>query len=407
MRFNSTIMLLLALPWCYWLLYKILCRLGRWLTTRPSPHTGDHEPSVDVALIVFFVGPWVVAFCLHWFLPLESRAYWILITILLYVCALAINTFPNHSRSVKYLLMGSGGACLAYTPGKVFTFDSPVVNSIWAITFAIYVVIPVMLFRPSSGNLEHDRSRRRAARWHRIVTWWQGADPVSLLAYVATSIVGVSPFLLTCRYLIKIRLSKKPVLYLRSFSNSQTSLVFSQIVAPAVYRFLPLTGWVHRRQSTVDLQSKIPSLWWSRFSAIPDEAWKGYVEHGLRTAGAAIIDVSGAGGATLWELAKSMEHIPHERICILSSDRADLSTPIAPGITIIKYALDEDGISDARYYLAEWAARMAFELHGAEPPMIIGASPLRREIHPLHWVMVFFALVFWGLGFGLMLRAFS
>lgn len=379
----------LALALCYWIVHWIICYFGRWRTSHPSPHVGDREPRADIAIAIYIVGPWVVAIALHLLLQIESKKGWFFVAMFMCVCAFAINTFASHSRSLKYLLFNSGGACLAV--GLVmkdwdFASDETALISPLGLVVGLFsLAVPLAMLRPSSG-FEHVRSRLRAARWHRVVSWWQGADPASVLSFLAISIGGGGAFLLACRYFIGIRLAGSPVVYLRSFGAQYTSYVFSRIVAPAVFRFLPLTGWVHRRQDAIALQSMVPKLWWSKFHAIPDHAWQRHVEHGLKKAGAAIIDVSDAGSATLWELSKAVECIPHERICVLSSVPIDLSPLIRSSVEYIQYGFDEASVRAARQRLADWTARVAFQLHGVEPPKFIKVSSARSEIHPLYWV---------------------
>lgn len=366
--------------------------LGGWRLRHPPEYTALERVSRETetwSLIWFFSFPLLAGVWMYSLWPIGDWSVKFIISLSAIVLAFSINTAPNHSRLLKYLLvqfasLNSLFGHVAGMPPSVTTFrllldDPPFLVLTIVGQLALGVALPLAMFQPWKDPDPADASSSRTGRWYRLITWWQGTDLASILVFLAIAPIA-GPFFIATRYCTESRLWRRPALYLRPFERGANE-IFSSLVAPAVHRYIPLTGWVHRRQSTRDLLRRVPMLWWSVFHSVEDCWWKHSVEICLQKAGAVVINFSGAGDATRWELDKAIQLIPPENICILVPNESE--APMGTGVFVLQYGQDEESMKAARQRLAEWAASVANRLYGTPIPKKIAPARVRRQYHPM------------------------
>lgn len=162
----------------------------------------------------------------------------------------------------------------------------------------------------------------RAAGNHRLcflrwcsVVWAIPLFSVSLLIFDGPLVMTV----LMIRFHVGERLSARPILYFRSFSDGHAPRVFSRIVAPAAAVHGVVVALVHDQQRGSDLQGSLHPMQCATVLAVPEDEWRSWVEHQLSRASAVILDRSVLSKGLEWELAAASAALG-DRLIILESD---------------------------------------------------------------------------------------
>jgi hypothetical protein len=163
-------------------------------------------------------------------------------------------------------------------------------------------------------------------------------------------------------------MSKRPILYLRSFHSPDAGQVFGKLVCPAVYRWTSITGLVHRTQPSTSLQRTVPFLWRTNFRSVPDEAWHAFIEREVPRALGVIIDLSEQSDSLQWELEVARRYHAQERVLILR--RGDARGPDHVGSQLIHYDLSDRGAPLARERIQAWVRGLVAPLMDRAPLMI-------------------------------------
>lgn len=107
------------------------------------------------------------------------------------------------------------------------------------------------------------------------------------------------------RYLLIKRLSEKPILYLRSFSNPTSAFAFGKTISPVIHRYLPVVALVHGMQPAGMLFKNTSLNYTTSLFTVDDSEWEDWVLHYIQKASLIIIDVSKITKSVDWELNNS------------------------------------------------------------------------------------------------------
>ncbi len=302
--------------------------------------------------------------------------------------AFVIHQLPSHNRHMKYalLLLGAGllGAALSTRSTNSFFVAAfallPLAFVAVALAFSLKVLQPDRPLHPG------DASCARAMLWYRRVTWIQGSDPQSLLAYGLLNFVGLGPAYLIVRYAAKARMANTPVVYLRSFRQESAGRTFGEIVVPAVHRSAAVAGLVHLTQSSGSLHAGVPLLWRTAFTAVRNDVWQSWVTERLDHALGVIIDVSESTESLRWEVEQANARLPSERVLLVrQGDPGDHATEGE-----LTYSASAEGAASARAGMAEWLDQAMTAFASTLPPAPV--TPARWQAPLIGLVLVFLSL---------------
>lgn len=374
-----------------WVLFRLLSRVvARRALTRPPERVADPGRVAPALLAVVFVSPFVSLLGL-----LGDVASLIVAAIggTLLVSAWVLHGMPGHSRNTKYVLYYLGGA--AFGPAAIVASGGGILGVVMHVASAglhvLAAVACLVAFRPDAPLVPGDPSSRRTLQWHRVITWIQGPDILSVIVLGALSCFGVGGIYGLLRWCIKGRAARHAVVYLRSFHYEDTGRAYSRLVTPAIHRTLPVTGLVHVKQSSTALEKDVPLLWRSSFASIADAHWQTWVDRHLERALAVVLDASVTTTSVEWEIERMRKVLPPERILVMH--RAGTPAPAVAGLTTIAYELDDPAqLIAARKAVAAWTSRALASFDGAFARSTAPVSPPRFQIPVIVLLILFTGL---------------
>ena len=273
--------------------------------------------------------------------------------LLLWIAGWVIHAVPGHSRTAKYLLflIGSTGfGLIRFGPALGPDWAMPILLSImWQILVAaaalLYAVWGLGAFR---ALVSGDSSVCRARRWYRRVMWFQGPDLLSIIGWFGLSFLGVGGAYLILRFCVRARMSQRPFLYLRSFSETEAARVFSSVIMPALDRQGVVSGLVHSKQTSGTLHRDVPVLWRAAFTHISDEQWRTWVQKELERCEGAIVDLSVASQSVHWERETAERILGVDRVLVLSSTPREADDEMAARVAAWASAVLDPAANDSR-----------------------------------------------------------
>lgn len=302
------------------------------------------------------------------------------------VLAVALHYIPGTSRRLKYELLAAAFTVLAvpgilvdpWTQADIIGQDpATMLGGFYGLFLAqtVYFVLAGVVVRRllrAKGNA----AERRASTLHRLTQRFKAILPL-LVGLVPTLPVGSGlgcgfAFLVAC-YLIGEKALERPILYLRSYHDHNTSLVLAKIVLPMAVRFAPVLATAHALQPPEELYRRANSLISVRLKLLPNAAWQEWILAVLPRCQAVLIDVSVASASLLWELEHARAVLPAERIIVMAQEEAphlDL-----PGVTILRYRLGWRGRWAARKALHRWLKQLGTVPSVAEAPSPLTSMP--------------------------------
>jgi hypothetical protein len=279
--------------------------------------------------------------------------------------AVGLHYIPNTRRRPKYELLAAALTVLA-VPGTladpwlqagIVGQDALYLSSTYMGNFlsqTIYFVLAGLIFYPllrTSG----DRTARRAWALYHLTHRVRGL-PAALVAvaplFPAGGLFGSGFLCLVACYLIGEKALESPFLYLRSFHDSNSSVVLAKIIMPAAGRFAPVLSTAHSLQPPEELYRKTNALTTARLTVLPDGAWQEWILTVLPRCRAVLIDASVASGSLLWELEQARAALPPQKIAVLAQE--DASAIDLPGVPVLRYRLGWRGRRQARKALSRW-----------------------------------------------------
>jgi hypothetical protein len=367
-----------VVPVVLWLLFRFIARRAdRRALARPPIMVGEPGRVTPVLIGCSVLAPLVsVSGAL---LSPPARLPVALLGLLAMVSAWLVHGLPGHSRNLKYALYLVGSAAL----GQVFIGGGQLSGFTFALSVAIgmgnlvVAVVCIALLRPDAPLAPGDPSSRRAYRAYRAVTWIQGPDLLSLLAVTVLGIVQLGIPYVFIRWCVGARVSRRALIYLRSFHDQEAGRVFARIITPALHRNVAVTGLVHLTQPTSALSREVPLLWRSRLIAIADANWRTWVERHLHNALAVVVDVSVPTESVTWELERARAILPPERVLILR--RASASAAVDPKSVSYDLATPA-GIAEARASVNRWLGGALATVDAGLVTQQLPVSPPRRQL---------------------------
>jgi hypothetical protein len=161
-------------------------------------------------------------------------------------------------------------------------------------------------------------------------------------------------YMLVRYHLLKI-VSRRPILYFRSFHYQNGPMAFGKIISKAARRFGLIEGLVHHRQLASSLQSSVDITEQGRFYAATEKEWKNWVQNRLQSGIAVIIDQTEDTEHLKWEIEQAVNVIGLSRVAILCGGTR--SPDNMTGTYQLKYILDRNGTKKARRELQLWLKR--------------------------------------------------
>jgi hypothetical protein len=200
------------------------------------------------------------------------------------IVALVSHFRPSHSRTFKYGFLVAGTSILSF----------PVLNT--CLVYGTYVVTSRLI---NKRWLAPDRKQvliRRARKAATLCGFGLVATPINII-----TTPFVTPLLLF-RYIVLRKASEAPILYFRSFHYADGPTTFGKLILKIASQYGVVVCVVHESQKGSDL------LRYARFASqpitviLPESQWREGVTHLLKSASAAIIDVSLMSEGLQWEL---------------------------------------------------------------------------------------------------------
>lgn len=284
--------------------------------------------------------------------PLIIRVALLVLSVPFIAFAWGLHLLPGHNRTLKYVAFSIGAAA---TSGIHFiTKPVPIAMTVGLfLVLSVGSVILLIYFRENNPKA----GEKRFAFWYRQITWVQGSDLPSVLFLTLLNILEFSPIYVLIRFIVKGRMTRRPIVYLRSFGQSAAPSVFSNIILPGVGRYGVVTGLVGVKQTSDILQKSASAFWRTNLQIVPDIHWKNWVSQKLNDATGAIIDISKLTEAVMWELNHALEVLGADRILVLHSggdDKVEMIEKLGLKWHYAHYAGTVD-FHETVKYLAWWA----------------------------------------------------
>lgn len=153
---------------------------------------------------------------------------------------------------------------------------------------------------------------------------------------LARSYAVLGVLLMPLRYFVLQRMLEKPIIYLRSFSHAQASVVLGKIVMPAARFLAPVLAISHELQAADQIYRRTDPIEQINLIRAPDKEWREQISQQLSRSIAAVIDYTLQTEGVVWELEEAMRVVHRSRIIVLQSVEAE-RIPISD-IKVITYS---------------------------------------------------------------------
>lgn len=263
----------------------------------------------------------------------------------LILVAVAIDLRPGHRRDTKYACLLFGTA-LSSLPG----LNTALVLASW---FASRTWIAKALAQ----------SDRRP--FVRLVTGSRWVGKIAPFAFFLLPPI-VSP-LLVFRFLVLEAAAISPIIFLRSFQQADVGRLFGRVVLQAASRVGHVLSIVHDRQRQAGLMRWGSLADHAGTVVVPDEEWEAWLTERLRSAHAAIIDVSVPTPGVLWEVSQSMRLL-HDRLLIVCAEDKTADGQLRPPVLIV-YGTSRPNLRAARQQMTTWLDALPARITVAVPPL--------------------------------------
>jgi hypothetical protein len=190
---------------------------------------------------------------------------------------------------------------------------------------------------------------------------WGISSYVRVVVTACSLILFAAPlvlFVFLLRYHTAARLTVQPILYLRSFSYTDTPTAFGKIVAPAARQYGVVVALAHESQTPRGLHAKTHPFEQATLSVVADEVWQSWVTAQMQRAAAVVLDRSVETVSVAWELEQAVGLLGEGRVAVLS--QASQPPLEIPGLCEIRYTLDWRGRSRARQVLRRWLSAVHY-----------------------------------------------
>jgi hypothetical protein len=231
-----------------------------------------------------------------------------------------LHRIANHDRRLKYALALSS-VMLLWLASTIYSRQVGLTTVFALMSFhdQVMTAVPIIWHVAAFAALHTicrvaTPQRLCFLRWCSVV-WAMPLFSISLLRFDGPLVLTVLMF----RFCVGERLSARPILYFRSFSDAHASRIFSRIVAPAAAVHGVVVALVHDKQRGSDLQGGIHPMQCATVLAVPEDEWRSWVEHQLSRASAAILDRSVLSKGLEWELEAASAALG-DRLIVLESD---------------------------------------------------------------------------------------
>jgi hypothetical protein len=253
---------------------------------------------------------------------------------------------PGHDRHRKYewLLIFSSCSTLAYLPLNI-------------VAIGLLSPAPLMLLL---GGFQHifpatyiDKFANPPSWLFWIVRNW------TVLALFVFPIYPINLIWIWIRYFIVEKASQRPILYFRSFRDSDVPTAFGRIVAKAAQPFGVVLAIVHENQPGSSLTRYTGVAEQPREVVVSDAAWHEWVAERLRNASAIVVDATVQTEGIAWEIqAVQSSDCAHRAIVLLEEGSASV---VPKKFATLRYALDRNSVRRAKAELRLWLQNVVTE----------------------------------------------
>jgi hypothetical protein len=324
----------------------------------------------DHQLRVFsHVNPWVVIVPPLLMLPLGFGMVIFPVAKLAYLLGAVILTFayvyhnlPNCRRSTKYLafVVGSSSISTALVFGKN---DVSVPALFWCafcvLSWCAIFVVTWFRIQPQAALTRGEASTLLAINGYRkMMSWGPGPGAATLIWGILRCVPLLGDWFWSMRICCKEKLAQAPVLYLRSFSNPESSWVLGKAVAPAVGRTAVLATLVHPSQCSAALHRHTHPAWTATPYGVSNESWQDWYLRHLAGALAAIVDASVLTDSTRWELETAYKVLGRDRVAVISTNT---DAHLFPGYLVFTYAADQpESLANPISHWIDWVVATVY-----------------------------------------------
>lgn len=269
-------------------------------------------------------------------------------------------------------------------PPEPVSFPIPPRFAAWLLAIpTVLLFLGVLSHRLGLVTIARDRWYPRAARMNRWVKAMGGVAiflmifPLELILLAvlgeATGVISVLHLItllvyFLARYELKAALSKKPILYLRSFHSLDAVAAYSRIVVPEATRYGVVAGLIHATQPAHVLHKDVSTVDRGEFKEVPNDAWQKWVCSALARCHTVIVDVSSPTTSVQWELETALRAVGSARMVLLTGDRV-LAENENPEAARIAYGSSKKERKAARRALRSWLIE-TIERSSGEPQLL-------------------------------------
>jgi hypothetical protein len=276
------------------------------------------------------------------------------------VVGLVLHHRPNSSRTKKYtfLMLGIVGfwtlllrlnprlSCLVLPASTAELFKGERQDQA-SFVLALFLMGPLFYFvagliavrtaRRWDGGAGVPASRRLHKLYGGVMSL--GLPVAIVCATVAMASIVIFWQLLAVYFLLRYALGERfihePILFLRSFRNTEGAHAFGRILSRTASRYGVVVGLVHATQRPSDLHRLARVTDHGQFHLVSDDQWQMWVLANLQRCSAVIIDVSVETGSVSWELENARRIAGPHKLLVLRQPGSD--TAIPSGCHIVEY----------------------------------------------------------------------
>ena len=286
------------------------------------------------------------------FVPFLATAAQLPATVLLIVAAYL--HYASSHRKWKYELIISFGLIGWWCTGFVHA-GLTVWGGQWSFALPFNIAfgfffwwLLFLLAQPAMSRLVRWIEKRgRLNRWYyrfQARIWW----------FIAVAFLPALVLYCLFRYHLVAAVSRRPILYFRSFSAPTVPTAFREIVIKGARRYGVLEGLVSDEQRASDLHAQAMEIVdHAHFAAANATEWQRWVSWKLTSAAAVIIDATESSESVAWEINQAIATIGASRLVILySGEPPDLNHVSVR--YLLRYGLSPAELKKARSELSAW-----------------------------------------------------
>ncbi|MEM6931326.1 MAG: hypothetical protein AAF602_30630, partial [Myxococcota bacterium] len=223
----------------YWIVQRAARRRERAVLASPRPPPAPGRATATLVVLALLSLAGIVIDVVTTGQDAGPRMLGFLTGAVLLLVGVVTHAVPGHSRRGKYLMFTVGSSLMAMMPlsgerlARLGPTDPMVLGAglLSALVVVAAAAYAITVLRPDDPP--ESPSRAAAHAWWRRLSFIQGPDPLSMLAWGVLSVLGLGPAYLLLRYAAKAGLERRPFLYLRSFGHEGAPRVFAEIIGPA------------------------------------------------------------------------------------------------------------------------------------------------------------------------------